>query len=147
MKSLRIKSLKKLSRLYEITIRPTESNTYFRLVLVIYLLSISLIVYSSLYLIIKLILIALIIILLRFDWINKSPDNGINEIQFIHNEWILFLNNGKNQRYSGAQVLVHNILFQLIQFTHLNQKRHIVLFHDQISKSQWRLLHLKIAQK
>ncbi|EHL30136.1 hypothetical protein LDG_7882 [Legionella drancourtii LLAP12] len=86
-------------------------------------------------------------VLLQADWINKSPDNGIKEIQFIHNEWILFLNNGKNQRYSGAQVLVHNILFQLIQFTHLKQKRHIVLFHDQIPKSQWRLLHLKIAQK
>lgn len=85
--------------------------------------------------------------LLRLDWINKSPDNGIKEIQFMHNEWILSLHNGMNQRYSGAQVLVHNLLFQLIQFTHLKQKKHIVLFHDQISKSQWRSLHLKIAQK
>lgn len=85
--------------------------------------------------------------LLRLDWINKSPDNGIKEIQFMHNEWILSLHNGMNQRYSGAQVLIHNLLFQLIQFTHLKQKRYIVLFHDQISKSQWRSLHLKIAQK
>lgn len=88
-----------------------------------------------------------IVFLVRLDRINKRPNNGITEIQFIHNEWHLSLHNGTNQRYSGAQVLIHNILFQLIQFTHLKQKRYIVLFHDQIPNSQWRLLHLKIAQR
>lgn len=132
--------------LSEIIIKPGKSKSYLRLILFIYFLTVGLVIYSAVYLLVKLILIFFIIMSLKFDWINKSPDNGIQAIQFIGNEWILSLNNGKDQRYNEVQILIHNILFQLLQFTHSKKKRFIILFHDQVPKSQLRILHLKIAQ-
>lgn len=76
---------------------------------------------------------------------NKRPGNGLKEIQFIGNEWVLTMNHGKKQAYSEAKVLINNDLFQLIQFTNLMQKRLIVLFQDQVTPDQLRLLHLKIV--
>lgn len=136
-----------MSLLSEITIKPGESKIYLRLVLLVYLLSIGLVMYSSLYLLIKFILIGVLAVLLKSDWLNKTPGDGVDEIKFIGNAWVLTLNNGKKQKYSTAQVLINNTLFQLIQFTEPNQKRSIVLFHDQVPNNQLRQLHLKMAQE
>ncbi|MFT4057942.1 MAG: hypothetical protein QM652_00175 [Legionella sp.] len=130
--------------LSEITIKPGDSRLYWRLVLVLYLLTIFLVIFSSLFWIIKLVLVGIIAVLLRVDWTDRRPNNGIKEIQFINGKWLLYLNNGKKLLYKEVQVLIHNPLFQLIQFSHEQHKRLIVLFHDQIPKEQWRLLHLKI---
>lgn len=102
--------------------------------------------YTSLYLLVKIILISIIIILFRIDWMNKCPLNGVKEIQSIGNEWILLLNNEVPQHYDNAVVLIQNTLFLLIQFTNPTQKRFIVLFHDQVTSGQLRSLYLKMAQ-
>lgn len=107
------------------------------------LLTTGLIFYSALYLAVKFILLGFIFAVVRSDWLNKKPRNGIKEIQFRTNKWILLLNNDESQDYQEAQVLLHNVLFQLIQFTDLTQKKHVILFIDQISENQFRQLHLK----
>ena len=134
-----------MSLLFEITIKPGISKTYWRLVLVIYLLSCILIFYSSIYLLIKIILTGVIFFLLRHDWINKSPNIALTELQFIENQWILNTIRGP-KRYDEARVLIHNVLFQLLQFTSPEHQKFIVLFHDQVSNMQLRLLHLKITE-
>ncbi|WP_407658988.1 hypothetical protein [Legionella lytica] len=100
--------------------------------------------YSALYFSVKLILTGFILAMLRLDWLHKQPRNGIKEIQFRANKWTLILNNNEQQDYQDAQVLLHNVLFQLIQFTDLTQKKHVILFMDQISENQFRQLHLKL---
>lgn len=70
------------------------------------------------------------------------PKNGVKEIQFIGNKWILLLNDGTQQEYQTIQVLIHNELFHLIQFKNSGKKRHVVLFVDQVSEHQLRRLHL-----
>lgn len=127
----------------EILIKPGKSESYQRLVLVIDVITVGLIAYSSLYLLLKL---ALVTVLLKLSWNNKSPNPDIKEIYFVRSQWVLVINNGKKQRYNDAQILVNNILFQLIQFKTPKKKRTLVLFHDQASTTQLRLLHLKIAQ-
>ncbi|WP_423202171.1 protein YgfX [Legionella rowbothamii] len=133
-----------MSHLSEINIKLGPSEIYFRLVVVISLLTTGLIFYSALYLAVKLILLGFLLAVLRFDWLNKKPRNGIKEIRFRTSKWILVFNNNKSQDYQEAQVLLHNVLFQLIQFTHLTQKKYVILFIDQISESQFRQLHLKL---
>lgn len=135
-----------MSILSEITIEPEESKVYFRLVLVAYLISIVLVLCSSLYLLIKLVVISLIAFALKYDWLNKHSEHVIEKIELITNAWVLVMRNGKKQRYDKAQVLINNTLFQLIEFTDSQSKRLVVLFHDQISENQSRLLHLKIAK-
>lgn len=135
-----------MSHLFALTIKPGESGSYVRLMLVIYLLTVGLINYSSLPFFFKLILICLIALQLRLDWKNKSPDNGIKDIQFSGNKWSLTLNDDKKRDYDTAQVLIHNPLFQLLQFKSLKQKKFVILFNDQVSNNQLRLVHLLIAQ-
>ncbi|MBI2786227.1 MAG: hypothetical protein HYX60_07975 [Legionella longbeachae] len=135
-----------MSLLSEIAIEPGKSETYLRLISVLYLSTIFLIIYSSTYFIIKLILIALIITCLRNDWSNKKPWGRLKKIEFIDNKWILEMEDAKKQDYTQATILINNILFQLIQFENPQQKKLIVLFHDQATNSQLRLLHLKITQ-
>ena len=135
-----------MSILSEITIEPGESKIYSRLVLAAYLISIVLVMCSSLYLFIKFVLIGLIAYLLKYDWLSKHSEHAIEKIQFIANAWVLMMRNGKKQRYDKAQVIINNTLFQLIEFTDSQNKRLVVLFHDQVSSDQSRLLHLKIAK-
>jgi hypothetical protein len=111
-----------------------------------YSLTIGLIVYSSLYLLIKLVLIGFVALLIKADWRKKRPHNGIVEIQYIAHKWVLLLNNGMKQEYIEAQILIHNMLFQVIQFSHVKQKKLMVLFYDQIPQNKLRLLNLKIGQ-
>ncbi|PWY55317.1 hypothetical protein DGG96_12680 [Legionella qingyii] len=135
-----------MSLLSEIIIEPGKSKIYLRLILVVYLITTILILFSSIYLLIKLILLGLIFVLLYIDWVNQSPWSSIKKIQFIGNKWILEMQKGNKESYTQAVVLIHNPFFQLIEFVNSKQKKRIVLFLDQITNHQLRLLHLKISQ-
>ncbi|HHT0591892.1 TPA: hypothetical protein ACTXXA_002912 [Legionella anisa] len=135
-----------MSPLSEIAIEPGKSKTYLRFILVTYLITVILIFYSSIALFIKLILLGFIFILLKVDWANQSPCSSIKKIRFIGNAWVLEIHQDEKQTYTQAVILIHNPFFQLIEFTNSNQKKRIVLFLDQITNYQLRLLHLKISQ-
>ena len=132
-----------MSSLFEITIEPGKSKTYFRFILVIYLITLNLIVYSSLFLIFKIVLIIFLATLFRSDWVHQSPCYKIQKIQLKANEWFLQIKQGRLEQYTQADILFDNILFQLIKFSNLNQNKFIVLFHDQVEQSQLRLFYLK----
>ncbi|HHF7365529.1 TPA: hypothetical protein ACPSKY_000625 [Legionella bozemanae] len=135
-----------MSPLSEIVIEPGKSKTYFRLILVTYLITAILIFYSSIALFIKLILLGFVFILLKIDWTNQSPCSSVKKIQFMNNAWVLEADPDNKVTYNQAVILIHNPLFQLIEFTNPSQKKRIVLFLDQITNYQLRLLHLKISQ-
>ncbi len=135
-----------MSPLSEIVIEPGKSKTYFRLILVAYLITAILIFYSSIALFIKLILLGFVFILLKIDWTNQSPCSSVKKIQFMNNAWVLEADPDNKVTYNQAVILIHNPLFQLIEFTNPSQKKRIVLFLDQITNYQLRLLHLKISQ-
>jgi hypothetical protein len=83
------------------------------------------------------------IFLWKLDWRNQSPCSTLKTIQFIDKEWVLETHKGKKQHYVQAEILISPILFQLLEFSNQKQKKRIVLFCDQISEEQVRLLHLK----
>lgn len=136
-----------MSPLFEIKLELGASQLYWRFILVIYLLSSILVIYTGLYLWIKFILLGIIAVSLKFDWQNKTPRNVIKRIEFLDNQWVLTPHKGIKQSFMEAQILIHNMLFQLILFRNGKQKTQVVLFQDQASSHQLRLLHLKIAQK
>jgi len=133
-----------LSLLSEIAIEPGKSKTYLRLILLVYSITVILILYSSIELFIKPIL--LFFFLLKINWSNQNSCSSIKKIQYIGDEWVLETHQNRKESYTQAGVLIHNPLFQLIEFTNANQKKRIVLFWDQITSHQLRLLHLKISQ-
>ncbi len=147
MQNLNKMSLKKLSLLSELIIKPGKSNTYIRLLCVLYFISVGLILQSSFYFSIKLILIIAILIQLSFDYRRKSPCSEIKEIQFFQDKQIGIMTKTGQQSYTEVLILIHNMLFQLIVFSNFNKRKIIILFNDQIPIAQLRLLHLKTATK
>lgn len=110
-------------------------------------MTIILVIHSSILSVIKCILIALIFIQFKFDLAHQSPCSTIQEIQFCKNKWVLVMRNGKVQQYEEATILIHNILFQLIELSTSNKSKFLILFNDQLPKAKLRLLHLKITEK
>lgn len=127
----------------ELILKPGQSRVYLRLVLILYLISIALIIHSSIYLVIQLILILLIFNQFRIDWAHPSACSTIQEIKYCKSEWVLIMENGTSQHFDIARILIHNMLFQVIQLTHPKRNKLLILFNDQIPKTQLRLLHLK----
>lgn len=77
------------------------------------------------------------------DSTNQNPCIEIKKIQFIANEWILEIGSGMKLHFSNSTILISNSLFQIIQFAHPKRRKLIVLFHDQLSPTDLRLIHLK----
>jgi len=84
--------------------------------------------------------------LLISDFITRRPYAELKEIQFVLNEWVLQLDENKEYRYAKATILIDNVLFLLIKFTNQDNKKFIVLFHDQVAKNQIRLFRLKTSK-
>ena len=119
---------------------------YWRLVLVAYILTIALVIYSYVFFSIKVIIISVLSMLLCFEWNNKKKANRIREIQFIGSAWRIMTDSDTLQLYNEAHILISNPLFQLIQFINIKQKKVVVLFQDQLTERELRLLQLKITQ-
>lgn len=79
------------------------------------------------------------------DFQYQSPCVSIKEIRWNNSGWHLVTKNGVLQQYDEASILIHNVLFQLIELSHRETKKIIILFNDQIPKSQLRFVHLKTA--
>ncbi|WP_223800016.1 hypothetical protein [Legionella longbeachae] len=67
----------------------------------------------------------------------------IKKIQLINNQWVLDFRDGKRENYLQATILINNVLFSLIQLTHSQRKKCIILFHDQLTATQLRFLYFK----
>ncbi|MCL9685571.1 hypothetical protein [Legionella maioricensis] len=57
------------------------------------------------------------------------------------------MNNDMTIHYDEARILIHNPLFQLIELSFLKRKKLVLLFNDQLTITQLRLLHLKTLKK
>lgn len=134
-----------MSLLSEIIIRPGTSNTYIRLIFILFLISVVLIIHSAINFFIQLVLIVLIITQFGFECVKKSPCSEIREIRFYQNRHIVLMTKQAEQSYTDAEILIHNVLFQLIVLSNFDKRKKIVLFNDQIPISQLRELHLKIT--
>jgi len=132
-----------LSPLSEILIKPEKSRTYFRLILILYLFTYFLIIKSSLYILIKLILIIAITVQMRTQLKLQNPCSSIKELNFGNNKWTIIDQKNRCQSFDSAQILIHNHLFQLVKLTNQNKRKLLILFNDQLPTQQLRFLHLK----
>lgn len=125
------------------SIKPGKSKVYVRFVLILYVITVALIVYSAFYFYIKLLLTFFVVIQFRKDWINKAPCPDVYEIKVATNQWVLVTNDGYSKAFEVAIILIHNTLFQLIKLSNPFENKIIILFNDQIPSNQLRTLHLR----
>lgn len=77
------------------------------------------------------------------DYNQKNPCFKVQEFRLQNSIWQLEFKNGQVIDYDEMDILIHNVLFQLIQLTHTKKNTHLILFNDQIPKEQLRILHLQ----
>lgn len=142
MKILKMKSCSKLSLPSVIILNPLNSALYRRLILVVYVLVICLVVGSSFYGLLKIILVLLLLIQLKYEYQKGSCCAEIKSLSLYHSQKIIIDSNHGMEQYNSGQILIHNPFFQLVQLTAHQQKKIIILFNDQLDKKQLRLLHL-----
>ncbi|RUR13192.1 hypothetical protein ELY15_02995 [Legionella sp. km772] len=111
----------------------------------LYFLSVLFIVNTSFYFSVKLMLICGLLLQGQFYYRLGKPHPELHEIRQRGNEWVISSQGGE-EAFCKIIVLIHNPLFQLLQASQLNKNKLLILFNDQLSKQQLRLLHLKSAK-
>lgn len=141
----------KLSPLSEIIINPIKSPTYVRLMTVLYLLTFCLILNSSLYGFVKVLLFIFLSFRLVSDYIHQQPSPEILELRLYKGKWLLLTVDSQELCYETMNILIYNSFFQCIQFSHpektdkkvfFKQNQFFILFNDQLPETQLRHLHL-----
>ncbi len=143
MKNHMIRIWLKLFTLLDVIVNPAYSKIYRRFLALIGLLSLLFIYNSSLDIVIKLILISILLFQLKNQYLDGKPHPELNAIKIKGKEWLLINTDGHEQSYDSLIILIHNPLFQLLRFSQLKKNKLIILFNDQLSAHQLRLLHLK----
>ncbi|KGP63855.1 hypothetical protein EP47_12570 [Legionella norrlandica] len=123
-------------------INPCKSKLYVRLVIALYLCTIALILYSSLYALVQFVLILFIIIQFGRDLIHQSACPQIRQIQYQeNNKWVLTTIKGDNYPYDELKIIIHNMFFQLVKLSTGKKNQLLILFNDQMPIHQLRWLH------
>lgn len=78
-----------------------------------------------------------------YDCWHKKPHSGLSTIKYNQNQWVLVMTNGSEQRYEALHILIHNPLFQLTKYVTPQKNKFLILFNDQVTQDELRLIHLK----
>jgi hypothetical protein len=81
--------------------------------------------------------------LTQFYYRAKKPHPEIYAFQYAQNQWKLMTPKGELELFSATDILIHNILFQVLKLTGSKKNKIIILFNDQLTSQQLRILHLK----
>lgn len=111
-------------------------------------MTLGLIYCSTTYLAIKLLLSAVVCCHFLITLKNKNTSVGVEGFILSHNHWTLLMSDGQLKQFDKVNILIHNELFQLIQLrntTTSSKRQLVVLFNDQVTQNELRLMHLKIA--
>lgn len=79
------------------------------------------------------------------DLLHQKPCSTITEINYRNKEWRLITKEGESLHCEEAKIIIHNTLFQLIQFSMFKKNKLLILFNDQIPDEQLRQIHLLIT--
>jgi len=129
----------------ELIVNPGRSKIWRRLLIIIYLLTAAFVFYSSFCLPIKLALLIFIAVHFKGYWYQQKPYPELYEIKLTQQQWIITMDDGHRYEYNDAVILIHNMLFQVLKFSTSKKNKILILFNDQLSKHQLRLLHLKTS--
>lgn len=78
-----------------------------------------------------------------YDYWHKKPHSTLCTIKYSQNQWVLVMSNGGEHCYEALYILIHNPLFQLTKYVTSKENKFLILFNDQVTKDELRLIHLK----
>jgi hypothetical protein len=81
-------------------------------------------------------------------YINQDrPTPAIKSLRINKAQWELTQTNEHISHYDTADILFNNPIFQLIKLSNSETKTMLVIFNDQLSHNELRLIHIKAAIK
>lgn len=117
-----------------------KSKNYKRLAFIIAIFTVFMIVDSSLPLIMQVVCILALSINHLYIVHNPRPTNPYSSIVCLSDEIVLQTLGNECHYFSKRKLIMANSLFYLFQFTSAKTTKHLVVFTDQISKEQCRLV-------
>jgi hypothetical protein len=117
-----------------------ESKIHLRLIISLYFISCFLIIQTPTYILIKALLIGLLSLYL-YKLIGKK--SSLIDVILSRESWTLVYENGASENYDEVYVIIHNAWFQLIKLHIAGTQKLLVIFNDQVTTNQLRLLHAK----
>lgn len=126
----------------EIRIKLGLSPSFLRLIILLYLFSLGLILYSANYLWVKTICILFSTWVVLPSYKTRTPCPDINELRIKPNSWLLVLSNQLSEEYQNCNILINNPLFHLLKFQNETQSKLLLFFNDQISNTELRYMHI-----
>lgn len=138
-------SLNPLLHTSEIVIKPLPSQSYLRLLLVLYLGTLALIFYSNTYLMLQIFFILVSSYLFLQNYHATIPCSEIIELRINASKWVVKQRDGRLVDYTKSSILIHNPLFQVIKLSNESTNQLLVLFNDQVSAHELRILHIRVC--
>ncbi|STX57955.1 Uncharacterised protein [Legionella israelensis] len=128
----------------EFAIKTAKSWIYFRLTMTAYSVAGILLAISALWMVIKFFLF--IVILWQISAINKykKPHPFLEQIAYRNHGWTI--KDKQSYLFKEVRLLVNTDLFQLLLFSSDNDKKHIVIFKDQLNPTEYWQLQLFLQQ-
>ncbi|MFC3909274.1 hypothetical protein ACFORL_09335 [Legionella dresdenensis] len=124
------------------TVTFSDSGYYIRTCLFIYGLAIAALLNSSLPLSVKFglgfVLMLYLLVLLK----RKKTYPNLDKLEYKGNKWTMFETTGIAAVYTTHQILIDGGIFFLVKLTGENTARKLVIFKDQISADDRRILHI-----
>lgn len=73
---------------------------------------------------------------------NRMPHPDLHKLSYHRQFWLLHTRNGQEIKYEKIQIRLDTGFFMLIALRGINRRRTVVVFYDQITKSECRMLHI-----
>lgn len=126
----------------DFTIALNKSNDYLRCAVSIHVLAIIVLVRSALPFVLIFTLLWVLIIFLVAIIRNNAPLPRYHKLSYHPGYWLLHEMNGRQIKYEKASVGFNGGLFFLLTLTSVSLRKNLVVFKDQITTEQYRILQL-----
>lgn len=120
----------------------TKSSLYLRISSLIYASSLIVLINSNYPLLLKLLTGVCLLILLLKVLNNPRPYSEDLRLQSCNEGWLLQEQNKQETRFEKARVVIDINLFLLLELSTGVKRKYLVIFSDQLSKENYRLLNI-----
>jgi len=119
-----------------------HSRDYLKLTYALHLFAIAVLWNSSLSFAILCLMMSIVLVSITYIVRHPSPVQTYNKLVYKGHQWLLFDITDVVHRYDEAQVQLDAGIFFLLRLSNAQTYKILVIFHDQISQSQYAMINI-----
>ena len=126
----------------DFTIKLNSSNDYFKLAILLHLFALIVLFNSSLSTLLLIAGILVLILSIINIFIGKTPLPKYHKLTYQAGYWLIYKKNSLPLKYESAIIGFNGGIFIILNLTGISKPKKIVIFIDQLTKEQLRILKL-----